>query len=109
MSVQNCTGFLRTLVAQHDAQQRAIDFQIAVVIDEPEVSELVHEEVDPRTRRPDHFCKRLLRDLRYPLFRSLLIAIPRQQQERPRQPLFTGVEKMIDEIGFDAEVPLQHV
>ena len=40
-----------------------------------------------------------------PLFGPSLIAVARQQQERPRQPLFTGVEEMIDKIGFDAEVP----
>ena len=27
----------------------------------------------------------------------------------PRQPLFTGVEEMIDQVGFDPDVPRQHV
>src|SRR5436190_5346893 len=97
------------LVVENYAEQRGVDLEIAVVVDEPEISELVHEEIDARARRPDHFGKGLLRDLRYSPFRSLLVAVPRQQQERPRQPLFTGVEQMIDEVGFDAERPLEHV
>ena len=33
------------------------NLDVAVVLDEPKISEFVHEEVDARTRRPDHFGK----------------------------------------------------
>src|SRR6476620_4025163 len=92
------------LVVQDDAEKRRVDLDISVVLNESKVSELVHEEVDARTRRPDHLRKRFLRDLRYPSLRSRLIAVPREQQQHPRQPLFTGVEEMIDEVRFDADV-----
>src|SRR6476469_9964202 len=68
------------LIVQDHAEEGSIDFEIAVVIDEAEISELVHEEIDARTGRPDHFCQGLLGDLGDALLRSLLIAVPRQQQ-----------------------------
>ena len=37
------------------------------------------------------------------------LAVARQQQQRPGEPLFAGVEELIDEIRFDADVPGQHV
>jgi len=32
---------------QHDAQERSIDLEAAVVLDETQSLELVHEEIDP--------------------------------------------------------------
>ena len=69
---------------QDEAEERRVDLEIAVVFEEPQVSELVQEEIDARTCRADHFGKGFLGDLRYPLLRSLLITIPRQQQQCPR-------------------------
>jgi hypothetical protein len=50
----------RKSVAQHDAQEGAVDLEPAVVLDEAELPELVHEEVHPGPRRPDHLGQRLL-------------------------------------------------
>ena len=41
-------------VVQHDAQQRVVDPEAAVVLDEAKLLELVHEEVDARAGRSDH-------------------------------------------------------
>ena len=41
--------------------------------------------------------------------RLLLLAVTRQQQQRPRQPLFARVEELIDQILLDADVAGQHV
>ena len=35
------------LVVQHHAQERSVDLQTAVVLDEAQFPELVHEEIDP--------------------------------------------------------------
>src|SRR6476620_10567096 len=53
-----------TSVAQKDAEQRAVHAECPVVIDETQLSELVHEEADPRPGCPNHFGERLLTDFR---------------------------------------------
>ena len=37
------------------------------------------------------------------------LAVTRQQQQRARQPLFTRVEELIDQVLFDPDVPREHV
>ncbi len=53
--------YILALVVQDNGQERAVHLDIAVVFDEPEVPELVHEEVDPRARRAHDFGERFLR------------------------------------------------
>ena len=40
---------------------------------------------------------------------GLACAVARQQQQRPREPLFARVEQLIDEVRFDAHVAREHV
>ena len=57
----------------------------------------------------DHFRQGLLRQLRqHPVFRVDLPE-PRQQQERPGEPLLARVEQLIDQVFFDPDVPRQDV
>jgi hypothetical protein len=42
-----------------------VDFQVTVVVDQAQLSKLVHEKVHPRSRRADHLRQCLLADLRY--------------------------------------------
>ena len=44
-----------TLVVQDDIQQRTMDLELAVVLDESHFPESVHEKADSRTSRADHF------------------------------------------------------
>ena len=41
-------------VVQHDAQERSIDLNAAVVLDETQLPEFVHKQIDPSTRCADH-------------------------------------------------------
>ena len=70
---------IQQLFVENNAQQGGVHSQLSVVLDESQVSELVHEKVDARTRRADHLGKRFLRDFRYALLRSLPFTEPRQQ------------------------------
>ena len=40
---------------------------------------------------------------------GVLLAVARQEQQRPRQPLLARVEELIDQVLFDADVPREHV
>ena len=50
----------------------------------------------------------LLRDPRQHAMCLVWFTLTRQQQ-RPGEPLFGGVEELIDEVRFDTHVPSQHV
>jgi hypothetical protein len=95
----------RPLVVQNDAEESRVDLEATVVFDEPQFPELVHEKVHARSCRPDHVRQCFLRDPRYRSLRAGLIGVPRQQQKRPREPLLAGVEQLVDEVRFDADVP----
>src|ERR1700720_2001628 len=49
------------LLVQDNTQQRSIDLKSAVVFDESELPEFVHEEVNPWACCADHLRQRLLR------------------------------------------------
>jgi hypothetical protein len=51
-----------TLVVQDDIQQRTVDLQLAVVLDEAQFPESVHEKADSRGSCADHFRQSLLTD-----------------------------------------------
>ena len=115
-SVQFCThqggkrrgppgvGRGRTSIVQDDVQERAVNLQAIVVVNEPQLAELVHEEADPRSGGADHLGQGLLTDLwNYRLGPSFLAEV-RQEQQHPRQPLLRGVEQLVHEIFFNANV-----
>jgi hypothetical protein len=45
----------RRLLMQDNTQERTVDMQPAVVLNEAQFLEFIHEEVDPRTRCSNHF------------------------------------------------------
>ena len=57
------TAYARRLIVQNYIEQRAVDLQPAVVVNESQFPEPVHEEADPRAGGADHFRQRLLTDL----------------------------------------------
>ena len=68
-------------VVQDDVEEGAVDAQVAIVVDEAQLSELIQKEIHPRARRADHLGERLLTDLRHHLFGLPFFAKVGQQQE----------------------------
>ena len=89
-------------VVYDDGQEGRIDreaaVKAAVVVDEAQLLELVHEEVHAGPRRPDHVGKCLLRHSRQRPLGLLPLAVAREQQQRAGQPSFGRVEQLIDKV-----------
>ena len=92
-----------------DGEQRLVDFDFAVVLDEAYFPELVHEQIHPRARGTDYFRQHLPRYLlNYPL-RLIFLAVASEQQKRTRQSLLRRVKELIDQIRLNSDVPRQNV
>jgi len=48
------------LVMKHDIEKRTVYLQSAVIVDETELPEFIHENVDATARRPHQFRQRFL-------------------------------------------------
>src|SRR6266849_6079791 len=97
------------LVVQDHAQEGIVDVDLAVVLDEPQFPEFVHEKIDPRPRCANHLRQHLLRYFGKHLLRLALRAIARQQEQRARQPLLARIEQLVDQVLFDSYVSRQHI
>jgi hypothetical protein len=57
-----------------------MDKELAIVLDEPQLAETIHEEIDARACRPDHFSQHFLAYLGdYRLRFSFLANLSKQQ------------------------------
>ena len=90
---------------QNDIQQRTVDFDAAVVLNEAQLSKFVHKETHARPGRADHLRKRLLADFRDHRLRFVFLAKVRQQQEQTGKTFLTRIEQLVDEVCFDADCP----
>ena len=70
----------------------------AVVFDEAELPKAIHKETNARPGGPNHLRQSFLGDLRDHTFWFAGLAEFRHQEKNPGQTLFTGVEKLIDQI-----------
>jgi hypothetical protein len=81
-------GLLRQklrLLVQDDTEEGIVNVKAAIVMNEAEVPEFIHEEVDPAARGANHLREHLLRYFGDHLLRLVLFAIARQQQQSTRQ------------------------
>ena len=86
---------------EDDIEEGAVHAQRAIVINETQLAELIHEETDAGARSADHLGERFLTELRNHRLRFAFFAEMGQQQQYPREPLLAGVEEMIHQILFD--------
>ena len=96
---------------QDNTEEATIDRQLhlAVVIDKAQPLELIHEQIDPLPGCTDHLGQAFLIDVGNYRFGSAFLAKMSQHQESPRQKLLTGVEKLVDEVLFVANISFQQV
>jgi hypothetical protein len=85
-----------------------MDLQPTIVVNEAELSELVHEDADTWPGRPNHLREHRLADFRGDGLRRSLFAKIRQQQKGASQSLFTRIEQMVSKVRLSATVAGQH-
>ena len=68
------------LIGQKHTQQRIMDFEMSVVVNETQFTELVHEVAHARPGRADHLSECFLTDLRENWLRSAFLSKIGQQQ-----------------------------
>ncbi len=82
---------------QDNTQEGIVDLDLAVVSNEAQFPELVHEQIDSRPRRANHLRQHFLRYFgKHPL-RLARRAIAREQQQSASQPFLGGVEELVDQ------------
>src|ERR1700730_11708953 len=73
------------------------------VVDQPQLSKLVHEKAHARSRRTDHLRQRLLADLRYDRLGPTFLAKIRQQKKGSRQAFLARVEQLIHQVRLNPD------
>src|SRR6266850_2825958 len=92
----------RCLLVQDHSQEGIVDLDLAVVLDEAEFPEFVHEEIDSRPRRANHLRQHPLRYFGKHLLRMASRAVVREQQQGARQPFLAGIEELVDQVLLDS-------
>jgi len=96
------------LLVQDNTEERSIDLKTAVVLNEAELSEFVHEKIEPRACWADHLCQRFLRYFGEQSVGLVFLAVTGKQQKRAGEPLLARVEQLVDQVLLDSNVPCQH-
>lgn len=87
--------------------QRAVNPQAAVIADEAQLAEFVHEEIYPRARGADHVGERILADALENVGAIGALAVLVEQEQGAGKALLAGVEDAIDQVFLDAPIAVQ--
>src|ERR1700735_3852307 len=94
---------------QYRGEQRSVDLNMPIVIDEAEFAELVHEKADAGSGSADHIRQRFLTDVRTDPLRNAFLSEIRQQQQHARKPPLARIEKLVDQIALDPNITGQEI
>jgi len=90
---------------KHDADERAVDVHsTAVVINEAQVPEPIHEKTDSGAGCADHFGEGFLAHFRNERYRLGFLSKVGHQQEKPSEAFFAGIKEVIHQVRFHADV-----
>jgi len=107
---QNLKDQRTSSVVQYDIDQGTVnDHPAAVVVYVTEIAESIEEEADTGSGCADHLRQSFLTDLGDDRNRLGFLTEVSHQHEQPRKAFFTGIEQMIDEISFHADVACKQV
>jgi hypothetical protein len=79
-------------------------FDLAVVGNEPQLTETIHEEIDTRPGCANHLRQHFLTHSGNDLFRSFFFAKLRQKKKNSGQPFFAGIEELIHQVFLNPGV-----
>ena len=82
-----------------------MDVEPAIVVNEAQFLEFVHEHINPGARGANHFRQRFLRYFGENSLRLAFLAVASKQQKSAGQPLFAGIKELIDQILLESDVP----
>jgi hypothetical protein len=91
-------GFSRALLVEDKREQGLVYLNpAAVVFNEAQLSEFVHEEIHARTRRADDLRQNLLGYIRqFAFWLMLRCPVAAEHEQRPGQAFLTRIEELID-------------
>ena len=90
---------------QNHAQQRAVDGEFAVVLDEPQPAELVHEEINAGPGSANHLREGFLADPGdLGSLLNTVVAKAGKEQKDSGETLFAGIEQLIDQVFLVADI-----
>ena len=86
-----------------------MDLKSAIVMNEAQFPEFVHENTHVGARCANHFRQHFLRYFENHLLRLRFLTVASEQQKSAGQPFLGGVKKLIDQILLDSDVPRKHI
>jgi hypothetical protein len=96
-------------IVEDDTEGGGSNHELPVGVNEPQLAELGHEEVDSRPGRPDHLGQRFLPNGGQHPSVPIGATEPRHQHQCARETPLGRVEESIDEVFFDADTSSQNV
>jgi len=94
---------------QNHIEKRAVDFQVAIVADQAQFTEPVHEKAYAGSRRADNVREHFMAELGNHRLRPAFLAELRKDEKKPSQALLAGIEQLIDQVCLDPDVARQEM